>query len=281
MSNNVLDVYNSSYELSNEEKVALYNTGIFSNTFELVDEMIQNGNTVNGIHFLVPNIGNQDGEAVIDALASGDWKNHTYALGNYNGFEFRYIDTYIDGETDWAELEDIGTINWSEVISLGIKTSISAYLEEVDSSFINEMTEVINTIIDLEEYIDAASVRPNITYTYSAASYIKCKVKFRHYHRQFYMSDNDDRVYGYDYYIPGTSEKLEVENYIDSRYPTLNSWVSYCALVGERQVIKMSGYNGNSTLYSKLIQCYYSTNSATYHENIDLREELLSIMLNN
>ena len=264
--------------LSNDEKLALYESGIFNSTFNKAAELINAGSTITGIHFLIPDTETTDYSTSVTSLVSNDWRNHTYASGTYNGFEFRYVDSYIDGYTTPMPLNNIGTVSWKDVIEIGLLALVPTVFSQNGIELFSEITENVLTLTDL---ISASSVRPNITYSYSDSSYIKYSVDFRHYSRQFYMSDNDDRVYGYDYYIPGTAEKLEIDNHIDYRYPTLNSWVSGGTNIGERIIKSTDGFNGNNSIYYQFIQSYYSANSAKYYENINLRESLLEIMLNN
>ena len=61
-------------------------------------------------------------------LASNNWTDYTYPLRSYNGYQFRYVDSYIDGETGYIEVKDIGKVKWKDVIETGLKAVIPSIL---------------------------------------------------------------------------------------------------------------------------------------------------------
>lgn len=259
-------------ELSIEERELLWKNEMFLATLKKAQSMIDAGCTVRGIHFQIPLSKTNDFSPSTSTFASGSWKDYTFALGSYNGFEFRYLDSYVDGETGYIDVKDIGKVNWADLVKTGLIAVVPGFLGPVGTAF-----EVLVTFGDL---LDAASVKPNVTYSYDAQNYVRYNALYRHHMRQFYMSDKDDRVYGLDYYLPGTAERVEVDNHMLYRCPLNNgSWESGSGKTGS-SVIQTPGYKGNSTIYAKFVQSYNSSNDKKYYENIDLKASLIDIMLN-
>ena len=195
-------------------------------------------------------------------------------LKTYNGYEFRYIDSFIDGETGYINVEDIGTVDWSEVVEVGLKALVPTMV----GSLVPVAGTTLSVAITVSDLISPLSVRPNITYSYSAMYYIKYNAMFRHYMRSFYISDEDDLIPGFDYFIAGTAEKAEIDNHISARWPTNTSWDSDSGQVGTRHIITTSGFYGANSFLSDLID-YYSL-QRNYYENIQLDQALIDIMLN-
>lgn len=265
---------NESVQLSKEESQILLNHEMFQPTFAKAAEIVSSGGTVKSIHFLLPASDNNNEMSAAATLASDDWRNHTFYLKTYNGFEFRYVDSYVEGDTDFINVDDIGKVDWDEVVKTGLKAVVPTMLGYVGAETAGKLLSLAITLSDL---VSVASVRPNITYSYSAQSYIKCATVFRHYMRNFYMSDKNNIVSGYDYYLPGTAEQAEVDVHVLMCWPTKTSWSSSSGQVGGRQYITTDGFNGATTTLNKFIQGY--NQQKIYHECIELKAALIDIML--
>lgn len=265
---------NESVQLSKEESQILLDHEMFQPTFAKAAEIVSNGGTVKSIHFLLPASDNNNEMSAAATLASDDWRSHTFYLKTYNGFEFRYVDSYVEGETGYINVNDIGTVDWAELVKTGLKAVVPTTLEYLG---VGSAGKLLSFAITLSDLVSAASVRPNITYSYSAQYYVRCNAMFRHYMRNIYMTDKNNIVPGYDYYIPGTAEQAEIDTHVSMRWPTKTSWSSSSGQVGSRQYITTDGYNGATASLNKFIQSY--NQQKTYHENIELKKALIDIML--
>ena len=264
-----------SIQLSAIECQALFEMEPFLRTLERAQEVVAEGGSVEGIHFLLPVPENGSDLSISEILASDDWHIYTRPLRTYNGYEFRYLDSYIDGETGYVSADEIGTVDWKEVVSTGLKALIPTAISAFGAPVIGATLGVAITVSD---FIDQLTVRPNLKYSYNEESYIKYNALYRHTMRSFYISDENDLVSGFDYYIVGTAEKAEIDNHILARWPTISGWDSGSGQVGPRNVITTSGFYGASSFLSNLIQSYNLQRN--YHENIDLRNTLIDIILN-
>lgn len=207
----------------------------------------------------------KDGALVLDGSTG------TYPLRSYNGYQFRYVDSYIDGETGYIEVKDIGKVKWKDVIETGLKAVIPSILGGTAGT-------ALSIGITLNDLISAAKVNPVMTYTYGAESYIKYNAVFRHYLRNIYINDKDNIIPGYDYYICGSSERAEIDSHVQSRWPTDSySWVSSSGKVGLRQGITTPGFYGSVSVLPKFIQSYQLQRK--YNESIELKRELIDFML--
>ena len=208
-------------------------------------------------------------------LSSNDWRDYTMPLRTYNGYEFRYLDSYVDGESGYINVDDIGTVEWRKVVSSGLKALFPTVVSAAGAPVAGN---ALGVSITLSDTISPLSVRPNLTYSYSAVSYVKYNAIYRNYMRSFYISDKDNLIPGYDFYIVGAAEKVEVDNHISTRWPTIDSWDTYSGQVGSRHTISTPGFYGSSSFLSSLIQSYQLQRN--YYENIELKKELINIILN-
>lgn len=213
--------------------------------------------------------------SVSTILSSNDWRDYTMPLRTYNGYEFRYLDSYVDGETGYINVDDIGTVEWRKVVSSGLKALFPTVVSAAGAPVAGN---ALGVSITLSDTISPLSVRPNLTYSYSAVSYVKYNAIYRNYMRSFYISDKDNLIPGYDFYIVGAAEKVEVDNHISTRWPTIDSWDTYSGQVGSRHTISTPGFYGSSSFLSSLIQSYQLQRN--YYENIELKKELINIILN-
>lgn len=152
--------------------------------------------------------------SVSTILSSNDWRDYTMPLRTYNGYEFRYLDSYVDGETGYINVDDIGTVEWRKVVSSGLKALFPTVVSAAGAPVAGN---ALGVSITLSDTISPLSVRPNLTYSYSAVSYVKYNAIYRNYMRSFYISDKDNLIPGYDFYIVGAAEKVEVDNSLWSK----------------------------------------------------------------
>lgn len=253
----------------------MYAQSPFYQTLERAEKIIADGGLVKGIHFLFPIAENGSDLSVSTILSSNDWRDYTMPLRTYNGYEFRYLDSYVDGETGYINVDDIGTVEWRKVVSSGLKALFPTVVSAAGAPVAGN---ALGVSITLSDTISPLSVRPNLTYSYSAVSYVKYNAIYRNYMRSFYISDKDNLIPGYDFYIVGAAEKVEVDNHISTRWPTIDSWDTYSGQVGSRHTISTPGFYGSSSFLSSLIQSYQLQRN--YYENIELKKELINIILN-
>lgn len=264
-----------SMQLSTTERQIVYAQSPFYQTLERAEKIIADGGLVKGIHFLFPIAENGSDLSVSTILSSNDWRDYTMPLRTYNGYEFRYLDSYVDGETGYINVDDIGTVEWRKVVSSGLKALFPTVVSAAGAPVVGN---ALGVSITLSDTISPLSVRPNLTYSYSAVSYVKYNAIYRNYMRSFYISDKDNLIPGYDFYIVGAAEKVEVDNHISTRWPTIDNWDTYSGQVGSRHTISTPGFYGSSSFLSSLIQSYQLQRN--YYENIELKKELINIILN-
>lgn len=198
-----------SMQLSTTERQIVYAQSPFYQTLERAEKIIADGGLVKGIHFLFPIAENGSDLSVSTILSSNDWRDYTMPLRTYNGYEFRYLDSYVDGETGYINVDDIGTVEWRKVVSSGLKALFPTVVSAAGAPVAGN---ALGVSITLSDTISPLSVRPNLTYSYSAVSYVKYNAIYRNYMRSFYISDKDNLIPGYDFYIVGAAEKVEVDN---------------------------------------------------------------------
>lgn len=211
-------------QLSTTERQIVYAQSPFYQTLERAEKIIADGGLVKGIHFLFPIAENGSDLSVSTILSSNDWRDYTMPLRTYNGYEFRYLDSYVDGETGYINVDDIGTVEWRKVVSSGLKALFPTVVSAAGAPVAGN---ALGVSITLSDTISPLSVRPNLTYSYSAVSYVKYNAIYRNYMRSFYISDKDNLIPGYDFYIVGAAEKVEVDNHISTRWPTIDKCLSY------------------------------------------------------
>ena len=260
-----------SIQIETDEQSLLFEHDLFAQTMEKAQSIINSGGTVKAVHFLLPEPQQSNQMTLSAVLASNNWTDYTYPLRSYNGYQFRYVDSYIDGETGYIEVKDIGKVKWKDVIETGLKAVIPSILGGTAGT-------ALSIGITLNDLISAAKVNPVMTYTYGAESYIKYNAVFRHYLRNIYINDKDNIIPGYDYYICGSSERAEIDSHVQSRWPTDSySWVSSSGKVGLRQGITTPGFYGPVSVVPKFIQSYQLQRN--YYESIALKRELIAFML--
>lgn len=264
-------VVSQSIQIGTDEQSLLFEHDLFAQTMEKAQSIIASGGTVKAVHFLLPEPKQSNQMTLSSVLSSNDWTNYTHPLRNYNGYQFRYVDSYIDGETGYIEVKDIGKVKWKDVIATGLKAVVPCTLGDAAKT-------ALSVGITLNDVISTAKVNPVMTYTYGAESYIKYNAVFRHYLRNIYINDKDNIISGYDYYICGSSERAEIDGHFQSRWPTDSySWVSSSGTAGPRQAITTPGFYGSVSVLPKFIQSYQLQRK--YYESIELKRELIDFML--
>lgn len=195
-----------SMQLSTTERQIVYAQSPFYQTLERAEKIIADGGLVKGIHFLFPIAENGSDLSVSTILSSNDWRDYTMPLRTYNGYEFRYLDSYVDGETGYINVDDIGTVEWRKVVSSGLKALFPTVVSAAGAPVAGT---ALGVSITLSDTISPLSVRPNLTYSYSAVSYVKYNAIYRNYMRSFYISDKDNLIcllrYLPHYYNGGTA----------------------------------------------------------------------------
>lgn len=195
-----------SMQLSTTERQIVYAQSPFYQTLERAEKIIADGGLVKGIHFLFPIAENGSDLSVSTILSSNDWRDYTMPLRTYNGYEFRYLDSYVDGETGYINVDDIGTVEWRKVVSSGLKALFPTVVSAAGAPVAGN---ALGVSITLSDTISPLSVRPNLTYSYSAVSYVKYNAIYRNYMRSFYISDKDNLIcllrYLPHYYNGGTA----------------------------------------------------------------------------
>ena len=90
----------------------------------------------------------------------------------------------------------------------------------------------------------------------------------------FFISDNEDKFPGYDYYSWGTTERVDATLHCELKYPYEKDTAGvlyYEELSGSfsRQTYMTDGYNGSNAMYQKIIELYKTDNYTMYEESID------------
>ena len=264
-------VISQSIQIGADEKSLLLEHDFYIQTMNRAQSIIASGGTVNAVHFLLPESKQNNQITLSSVLASNNWISYTHPLRSYNGYQFRYVDSFIDGETGYIEVNDIGNVKWKDVIVSGLKAIIPCTLG-------NSTSTAFSVGITLTDLISTSRVNPVMTYTYGADSYIRYNAVFRHYLRNIYIDDKDNIISGYDYYICGSSERAEIDGHVQSRWPTDSyNWVSSSGEVGPRQTITTPGFYGSVSVLPKFIESYQQ--QRTYNESIELKRQLIDFML--
>lgn len=259
----------TSIQVKTDEQHLLFEHDLFAQTMQKAQSIIDSGGTVKAVHFLLPKTTESEQLTLTSVLASNDWRANTYFLRYYNTYEFRYVDSYIDGETGYINVTNLGTIKWKDMVTTGLKAVVNNLIE-------GKIGTPFSVAIALKDVISAGKVDPNITYSYGSQSYVKYNALFRHYLRTIYIGDKDNIIPGYDYYICGSAERAEVDNHVLTRWPNdSHSWTSSSGKAGS-QALTTAGFNGSASVLPKCIESYKLQRK--YTESIELKKELIKIL---
>jgi len=280
-----LHINNSTYEIievADASKAEMLNRPEFASTINRIGELVDQGVSVNYVNFFLSQNGASGtrGDPSDPAYWEGSCPKLCPAGGSnvYNGYKFLYIESAVNVETTPKVAGNIGSMNW---------TSVAAKITKLAADVIvkNAVFQVASVAYDALSAVFSGYQAP-YSVTYSASSgYLKTWVSGDLYMRTILISDNLNRIAGYAYYDWGHLESFKAKTKVDAKWPvsvrpggTYNYETNTYAYSTWRYATT-PGFNGNTTLYSSVINLYQNTiGYFTHAETVDINGMIASLV---
>lgn len=263
-------------ELNNIQKEVLLSNPVYVPTLKRVKDLLENGIEVRKVVFNVDydlyeecKLYNTYSSIPSEYNQDSYWKKITKPLGTYNGFDFRYVQSVISIETNYKPVGATATSTpWSTILKYGLEFSV----KEVIAS----KSQIASQVFMFSDFISGLP-KPDISfsYTYGNSQYLKYKLDGNLVTRDIFMSDKNDKVYGYAYYNWGYTQWFKNYITLDARWPISSTDFRKKSGVLGYFTKYTPGYYGNITLYKNLIKYYNMTGYQAYTENINTTSAVL------